>query len=85
MPEPKAFSSSKTRRKCFLCKNESASRWISDSLSMTRESGEPKPSAHFVHKELRLAFPDSSPAHENSTRRHLTEHDSVWGGWVEES
>ena len=86
-PKPVSFKFSdvaQLRRRCMICKDPDSSEWISESLRMTRESVEPMPSALFVHMELRLAFPDSSPAHENTTRRHLTDHDSVWRSWLEE-
>jgi|ETNvirome_6_1000_1030641.scaffolds.fasta_scaffold00075_30 hypothetical protein len=85
MVKPLAFRSSIPSRRCMICRNEDMSSWISDSLKMTAKEGERKPSALLVHRELRSAFPDSAPRHENSTRRHLLEHDVNWSEWVEES
>ena len=86
-PKPVSFKSSDAaiaRRRCMICKDPDSSEWVSESLRLTRESGEPRPSALFIHKELRSAFPDVSPAHETTTRRHLNDHDLVWRSWLEE-
>ena len=86
-PKPAPFKASDAaaaRRRCMICKDPDSSGWITESLRLTRESGEPRPSVLFIHRELRSAFPDASPAHENTTRRHLTEHDLVWRRWLEE-
>lgn len=84
MVSPAAFRSSKSNRRCIICRNPPMSSWLAESLRMTIDSGERKPSASFVHGELRQAFPELAPAHENSTRRHLFDHEDVWRDWVEE-
>ena len=83
MVKPAAFKPHKSNRRCLICKNPSMSSWLSESLRLTVDSGEKRPSAAFVHGELRQAFPEIAPAHENSTRRHLFDHDDVWREWVE--
>jgi hypothetical protein len=79
-PEPVVFKPPRSR-KCMICNDEEMSSWLSECLKITEESGQPKPSARFVHGELSGAFGKRSPAHENSTRRHLELHDSRWGAW----
>ena len=80
IPDPIVFKSP-SRRKCMICSDGEMSSWISECLKMTEESGQPKPSARFVHGELAEAFGERSPAHENSTRRHLKLHESRWDAW----
>jgi len=82
LAKPIIFSDDRKRnRRCMICRDDELSLWIRDCIEMTIGAGEKRPSMLVVHESLKSSFPDRSPAHENSTRRHLLEHEPAWGRW----
>ena len=68
-------------KKCAICTDPEVATWIRDCLEKTKSAGLLKPPASLVHREAKDAFPERMPVHENSTRRHLRDHEPAYTGW----
>ena len=82
-PKPKAFVRT-YRPRCFLCLEQDIATWIHECLEETKKAGGRRPTATLIHQEVSSTFPDRAPAHENSTRRHLTSHEPAFFEWDNE-
>jgi len=81
-PKAAPFVSGPLPAKCILCIDTEVKQWLHDCLVATRKAENKRPGAAFIHREAKRAFADRVPAHENSTRRHLRDHEPAYYEWV---
>jgi len=70
--------------RCSICTNEEMNSWLNGCLVETKKSLAPRPTGARIHREIKIAFPESHPRSENTTRLHLKEHESEWMNWSDE-
>ena len=68
--------------RCHICLDVDIRDWLSDCLRKTIDGDHSRPTGSTVHRAIGEAFGEvRSPGSDNTTRRHLRDHEPLWVGW----